>query len=338
MKKVIPLIIIIMTHCLTWSYGQQQNVLQYERLNDTREARVKGIEEETEAGRVVTQEEVDNPDTGPQYVLRSQIRKQTWVEGRADTDFFHTSNVFLSESAGSGEVDTSVLVQAVEASFSPNPGIEAWYGMLFPKIGFRQQWYFYGLTEDSAQADRLDDLDFYAQTAFGKLEYAFGEMAIAHFGIEYTRLVTDENGIGEFYNEILPNWGIQKSIPLNFEDTYLTFSYDGNYHAAETVTFFGGQSDILDRTDQSFTGAVSTEIVQNLFARLFYRFKYTGFIEDAERDDLTNTVGLGLNYYFNQYASIRGYWSYETRDSSGPFVADYEKMDTGVGVSGILRF
>jgi hypothetical protein len=47
---------------------------------------------------------------------------------------------------------------------------------------------------------------------------------------------------------------------------------------------------------------------------------------------------MAVAYSVNQWASLRVYANFEQRDSSGASVADYQKLDSGIGASALFRF
>ena len=62
------------------------------------------------------------------------------------------------------------------------------------------------------------------------------------------------------------------------------------------------------------------------------------FFVRIDRNDFYNTLGLSLIYNFNDWASLRTFVSYENRNSTDDTVADYNKWDSGAGVTFSARF
>ncbi len=62
------------------------------------------------------------------------------------------------------------------------------------------------------------------------------------------------------------------------------------------------------------------------------------FTRTENRQDLIQAVGVSLSYTLCQNASLRLFANFESRDSSGADIADYQKVDTGLGSSVRLAF
>src|SRR5437588_5661719 len=59
----------------------------------------------------------ESADVGPQYVVVPKVKRQ-WIELSLDSQFFYTSNVFLTEKSN---VDSNLWVTTAVAAFAPTP-------------------------------------------------------------------------------------------------------------------------------------------------------------------------------------------------------------------------
>ena len=69
----------------------------------------------------------------------------------------------------------------------------------------------------------------------------------------------------------------------------------------------------------------------------YYRFQYTHFTEGEDRNDYLHSLGLGIYYFFTEQFSVRGFVSYDIRQSN-IVLAEYKKLDAGVVVNFNFRF
>ncbi|MDX2225687.1 MAG: hypothetical protein SFY92_01095 [Verrucomicrobiae bacterium] len=275
-------------------------------------------------------------DVGPQFIVKSKPRRH-WIEATADAQYYYSDNMFLQESSQLGITDTTILVLTGQFALAPT-AFDVGGGKLSPRLGFRQQTYFYSLQNDDL-VNSLNNFDFDAQTAFADLSYLFYETWQARMGADWTRLITHEKVGNEFYEEALPRWGLDKFFPFG-DKMIFSVSYDGNYHLTSVTP--QPMSDINDRTDQSLTLAWTQQVVRRFIARPYYRFQHTTYINKNlnadDRTDYLNTVGLILSYQFNDWASVRLFCSYDMKDSDDRTIADYDKFDGGGGATLTFRY
>jgi hypothetical protein len=95
---------------------------------------------------------------------------------------------------------------------------------------------------------------------------------------------------------------------------------------------------INDRLDSTLGLFYSQELLPHLVVQPYYRFQWSHYTENSDRNDFYNTLGLSLIYSFNDWASLRTFVSYENRNSTDDTVADYNKWDSGAGVTFSARF
>ncbi len=272
----------------------------------------------------------ESADVGPQYLLLQQrpAERRTWWEGAVDVQYFYTSNMFLTEK---GNTDTGLLISTAYAAFAPPP-IALWGGELSFRAGYRHQRYMYGLDDTSNQ---LNNFDFDVGTVFLSARYKFREDWSAFLGVEYNRLLAHEDGWHEFYTELLPVWGLERQIPIN-DHHAVSLAYVGGYHLTHADP--NPTTNINDRVDSILSITWSWQIVPRVVLQPYYRFQQTHYWENSDRNDIFHTLGASIAWFLTDWASVRVFSNWELRDSNDEFVQDYEKFDTGGGLSLSVRF
>ncbi len=276
----------------------------------------------------------ENTDVGPQHILRV-LRRKTYFELVADSQFLYTDNPFLSDQ---NKTRTSLFVNTVQAAFAPEP---VWLGraQLAAAIGFRSQWFNYDL---DGNVGGLNRLDFNAQTAFLNARYQRGPWQL-YAGFDYTRLV-DQGSYKEAYREYAPSLGLLRFFPVNDS---LVFIVGAQFNAHLTEVPLQGlpTRDVNDRYDGVLNVSCNYEIVPRLFLQPYYRFQYTwypGYSDRAaaaiSRNDTVNTFGASLIYYFHRNISARVFVSYEMKAADYSQSFNYHKLDAGGGLAVSLRF
>lgn len=280
----------------------------------------------------------ETSDIGPQKVLATKERK-TLLEASVDAQFFYTDNMFFEEE---DQQETSVLLSTAEAALAPTP-YDLGPGRFGPRLGYRHQWYNFALP--GSRRD-LDEFDFNVQTFFTDLRYQLDDY-ILELGFEWNRLLSSHN-YGQFYQDYGPTWSAIRLLPFTKTEVF-SIGYSGQMRWADFDPELGllpgvtngmttAAEDALDRVDHIFTVALTHAITQKLITQPYYRYKFTHFIGDLDRHDHLHTVGVSLNYFFTPWASVRGFFGYDWRESSLSSVPDYEKLDTGGGVNFTLLF
>jgi hypothetical protein len=272
-------------------------------------------------------------DGGPQTVLIIKPRR-THFEAQADVQYFHTDNMFLLEDT---RQSVEALLSTVQLALAPTPyGLGD--GLFSPRIGYRHQWFNYGL--DGAKLDdsslKLSDFDFNAQTAFIDGRWLRNNWMIQG-GFDFIRLM-DSSDYDDFHLEYVPRWGVQRLFPLSNSST-LSVGYEGDYRFTDATALpFFLPSDLMDRTDHALFAAWTLAVCRQAVVQPFYRFKYTRFTEGDSREDYLNTVGLGLYGQVTRNISLRAFVNYETRDSSESTTPEYHQFNAGGGVNLTVRF
>jgi hypothetical protein len=269
---------------------------------------------------------LESADVGPQVLMIPKVRK-TLFEAGADIQYYYTSNALLSEK---GNVDTGILLSTAYAGLAPTP-IDLGSGQFAWRLGYREQFYNYGLDKTSNQ---LNNLDFNVGTAYLGARYTFGSNWTVSAGIDYNRYLSMEQNFNEFYTEALPQWGVEKIVPIN-DRNYLTLGYFGSYHL--TYTDPQPNTNSNDRLDSVLLLTSVSELAEKVVLQPYYRFQQSHYT-NQDRDEVINTFGVALAYMINAWSSVRVFSNYEVRSSNDSSVSDYHKFDTGVGVSVGLKF
>lgn len=281
-------------------------------------------------------------DTGPQTVLTFKPRK-SYFEAIADAHYFYTDNMFLNEE---DEQSADVLVSTAQLALAPTP-YDLGGGKFAPRIGYRHQWYMFGLAKDEQvnvfdfgtgtfRTADLDEFDFNAQTIFTDNRWTLGQWAF-DLGFDYTRLMDSED-YDQFYQEYVPRWGVQRLFPLH-ESGALSVGYAGNYRFAQTDLPPPGFNDNFNtRTDHILLVGYTQSLCKYAVVQPFYRFKYTRFTQGDERNDYLHSVGLAAHCFFTQHIGLRAFAGYDILETSNPSVPDYRRLDAGGGLNLTLRF
>jgi len=281
----------------------------------------------------------ENTDVGPQRILRLKPRK-TYFEIIADSQFFHTDNALLSDKTKAG---TTLFVNTVQAALAPE-AYKLGSGQFSPQLGFRSQWFDYGL---SGHDGGLSHLDFNAQTAFinGRQEWGLWQL---FGGLDFTRLL-DQHHYAEGYREYVPALGLQRFFPFGDRLVFAAGSQIG-YHFTgvpppAVAPFYPVSLHVNDRFDCVVNLSLAYALLPQLVVQPFYRFQYCrypqfsdGFHPVHAREDLIHSVGASLAYYFKRSVAVRFFTSYEIQDSSYPGSFDYHKFDAGGGATLDVRF
>ncbi len=309
------------------------------RLREQNEQAAKSFQEGDAVPEISPDE---SSDVGPQSVLRIKQRK-TYFEAMADAQFFYTDNMFLGDSF---RKSANVLVSTAQIALAPTP-YDLLDGKFAPRIGFRQQWFDYGLLGgDKVSVISLDDIyatpqkvrlnkfDFNAQTLFTDMQWSRDKWT-ASLGFDFTRLLTTSS-YSQFYREYVPRWSLQRNFTVN-ENGAFALGYMGDYRFTSvdtppTVL----DDDSNDRTDHSLFAAWTQQLCPHSLAQPFYRYTFTHFTARGSRDDQLHSLGVALYFFFTPQVSLRTFVSYDVRKSDS--AQDYRKLDAGGGVNLTVKF
>jgi hypothetical protein len=276
----------------------------------------------------------EEKDTGRQLLLATAPQPLwNWFNLNIDSQYFHTSNAFLSKTGVKG---TGMLVSTIDAEVTAPP-VTVPYGQLFTRAGFQYQWFDYGM---GGASDDLSDLDFDVATIYAEAQYELPDQWAVFANVAYTRLLFDGNGYDEFYKEVVPMIRLEKIFNIR-DDLKFTFGYSGNYRFSDEVPFPEQTRYCNNRTDQALTLLLTWNVAPKVDIRPFYRFQYSyypDYFAGQSRNDFLHTLGISADYYINSWSSIRIFLTYELRDSDASSTLDYRKLDVGGGLSAGIRF
>lgn len=279
----------------------------------------------------------ESSDVGQQFVVKAQKAKpkQEWLEAAFDIQFGTTTNALLSDSATR---DSTLMISTAQIAVAPTPW-EVSGGQLAVKAGYRHQKFNYGKLAGNERS--LNDLDFDVSTIFAQGRYLFNEHWVASAGVDYNRLLsaarsfpTDPGMYTEFYTEVVPSIGLARNFKID-EKSMFTASVTGNWHVTQIDD---PNTDHNDRIDEVLMASYVRELAPNLVVQPFYSASFTQFTRVHSRKDIVQTVGVTVAYAINKWASVRASANWEGRESTGSTSNNYEKLDTGLGVSFLARF
>jgi hypothetical protein len=310
--------------------NQVQNTQTRDELNQSAEKQAGG-------GDTVPQlYEGESSDVGPQSVVLSRPRR-TLFAAEADVQFFYTDNMLLTERQ---KQDTGVLLSTAQFALAPTP-YDLWNGTFTPQLGYRAQWFDFGLDGKKLPGPplRLSDFDFNAQTVFANELWSRGGWTFG-FGLNATRLFTT-SGYHSFYQELVPQWVAKYTIPINDRASFAA-SYEGDYHFTDINPQFleFATSDASDRTDHSLQLAYTQLFCQHVVFEPYYRLQFTHFTDYplGPRNDYLNSLGAGLYWLVCPNFSVRTFINYDILKTGNPRVAQYHKLDAGAGINLTFRF
>ena len=271
-------------------------------------------------------------DVGPQFLLarpQAAAPQHHWIEAFADWQLYFTNNALLTEK---DHRDTGIMVTTVQVAVN-FPTIAALGGQLAVKAGYRQQWWMYSLDKTRSG---LNNFDFSVGTVFLATRHSWDDDKwVASLSLDYNRYLSRDDNWNEFYVELAPSWSLERNFRFG-EKSLLTLGYYGAFHWTETDP--QPVSNINDRFDNSVGVTYTRELLPRLIAQAYYRIQWSHYTTNSDRNDLYNSLGLALVYNFNEWASVRAFLGYENRGSTDETVADYNKFDTGGGLTFTARF
>ena len=277
----------------------------------------------------------ETKDVGPQSILKMK-QKKTYFEVVADSQFFYTSNMLLAEkNPGVRLTDTSVFVNTAQFALAPTP-YQIGPGLLAPRIGYRHQWFDYGLEKNSRG---LGSFDFDVSTVFVDLRYRLGENWSVEAGFDWMRLLNHTPtyfSYDEIYKEYAPRVGVFRQFSFS-ETKVLSVGYQGSFHFSETPGNIPENQN--NRLDNSLIAAYTHALTSQLVLQPYYRIQYTHYTASpfGTRNDLLQTIGLSIHYYPTTRSGVRLFAGYDLKESDQPIVADYRKLDAGRGLNFNLK-
>jgi hypothetical protein len=271
----------------------------------------------------------ENEDVGPQRILKVKPT-HTYFEGLADTQIAFTDNNRLDNHQ---RVSTLYAVNTVQFAFAPS-AYDLGPGKFAPRVGFRSQWYNYGLGVHNSESA----LDFDAQTVFASGQYLWHDNWEFDTELDYTRLVSQQDYY-KFYYEVLPSLTVQRFFKIRDNLQFALLAQE-SYHFSG-VKSLGTYDDVNNRLDSVVGASLSWQLFNHLVVQPYYRFDETYYprdFADAHRNDFLHTFGASATWYFWPQFSARIYASESIRTSDDPNTPSYDKFDGGVGLNLTMRF
>jgi len=274
----------------------------------------------------------EESDVGPQSVLEIKPRRQLF-EAMIDSQFYHTDNVLLVDSA---KYSTTVLVSTAQFALAPTP-YDLWGGQFAPAVGYSQQWFDYGLGDNVSTPyfHDVNTLDFNAQTMFADLRWWTKPGLTAELGFNYLRLLSTSD-YSSFYEEADPYAGLSATIAD--DKVSGTFAYQASYHMPNGTTY-DIDPDFNERFDSLLSISCIVKLSQRFSVQPYGQYRYTHFFTDTSRNDQFGTFGLAAYYQVCRYCHVRAFLNYNLRRSDRADLApNYEEFDAGAGVNVDIRF
>jgi hypothetical protein len=303
-------------------HAQPVNVQQFQNTQQAQQLQqpLPGLNTATNAPEIYPGE---NADTGPQRILRLAPRPD-YFSVLLDSQVFYSDNANFAQ--GSAIIGSAVFVNTAQIAFTP-PEMKLGPGKFAPAAGFISQWYNYG-------SDRMQSLDFNAQTAFISGRYNLGNWQFG-LGVNYTRLL-DQGDYAQTYSEWLPALTVQRIFPVN-DDLLFVIGNQVDYHFTSVPPETGTSTEINNRFDEAVNLTISWQITRQLSFQPYYRFQYSNYrydtLQNGDRNDYLNSFGVTLAYYFNKNFSVRTFFNYNVKQSDDSFTPAYHEYNGGVGAN-----
>jgi hypothetical protein len=269
-------------------------------------------------------------DVGQQNILKVKRRKRRF-DVQIDSQFLYTSNTALEENGN----DSTLLVNTIYLAYAPD-ATPLWGGQLLPSIGYRHQFFNYGLMGSAPSAAAAD---FDSQAIVGQLQLRTTNNWTFSTGLEYARLLDHDPSFSsykEFYREWVPRYLATKFYYLS-ETRFFGMSYQGAYHITDSPRNTANTS-AQDRLDQGLLAAYTHAFGPTWTVQPFTRAVYTHYTDQQGRDDFLVTVGGTVFYTINEWLTARAFVSYDVRETDIPTVPDYQKLDMGIALGVNKRF
>ncbi|MGJ8651014.1 MAG: MtrB/PioB family outer membrane beta-barrel protein [Opitutaceae bacterium] len=275
-------------------------------------------------------------DLGPQYLLIPSVPPHDWFHALIDFQYLKTSNPTLQE--GSGDSSTDLFVLTAQFGVT-TPKKKFLSGEWSNYTGVRYQVFRYGLSDRDEVIGGIpvENNDFNALSVFSDLYWNY-ELWQLRLGLRWTEFENDLNGSG-FYNEIVPNWGVKRGIPIS-QNSILTVSYEGALYLTESTAFTFARDDLNDRFVNSLGASYLYRVSEKLYIEPSARVSYSVYDNTAtgDREDTVVSIGVTASYYFNETMAIRVFGNHQRRNSTGLGISNYENTDIGLGGSLSLSF
>lgn len=250
-------------------------------------------------------------DLGEQRLLVPDSRYKS-LTLFANASEFYTSNAALTNGGEQGDWFT-----ALQFGGSWVPRIK---GSLFGEVSALQQLYRY--------AD-LSGLSFNSLDVGGGLIYVFRDLGdLSAFARYNYNLLTDASSSNSIFYQQTIRLGVQK--PFVFSRAHSATV------ALNTDLNLDGWPDYALRNRFALLAGYQANLTRRLQANLFYQIAYFPFLE-VDRRDWNQILSAGLAYNFTPWFSVNASVSASFNNSNESFYT-YDVLNTGAGVSAVLRF
>jgi hypothetical protein len=285
----------------------------------------------------------ENADIGEQHILKVIPNPTRW-EVVADSRFFYTDNATLSQlTANNPLTSSSVFVNTISAAYAPTP-YKFGDGRFAPTAGYRAQWYNYE-GKNLPGGTSVSSLDFNAQTAFIGGKYLMPNNWQLFGEFDYTRIVQQPEYSLEFYHEYVPSFGVQRLVQIS-QNSLISISLMTDYHFSWVPN---PPTPSQDHMDDTLSLAYSWQPIPKIVVQPYYRFTYSRYRFDSAgnnsaRNDLLNSFGFSVSYYFTPWLSLQAFDNYDYRSSDDNSLAfagfnlGYRAFNLGVDLTATFRF
>ncbi|MFM8886227.1 MAG: hypothetical protein ACKOKC_07425 [Chthoniobacterales bacterium] len=250
-------------------------------------------------------------DLGEQRLLVPDSRYKS-LTLFANASEFYTSNAALSNAGAQGDWFT-----ALQFGGSWVPRLK---GSLFGEVSVLQQLYRYA---------EFSNLSFNSLDVGGGLIYVFRDLGdLSAFARYNYNLLTDASSSNSIFYQQTIRLGLQK--PFVFSRAHSATV------GLQTDLNLDGWPDYALRNRFALLLGYQANLTRKLQANLFYQIAYFPFL-DVDRRDWNQILSAGLAYNFTPWFSVNASVSASFNDSNESFYT-YDVLNTGAGVSAVLRF
>ncbi len=272
----------------------------------------------------------ENTDIGEQHILRVIPKPKIW-QVVADSRFFYTDNATLSQS-GNPLTSASMFVNTVSAAYAPTP-YKLGVGRFAPAIGYNVLWWNY------EGGGSVSGLDFNAQTVFLGAKYMLPQDWTIFGNFDYSRMVNQPHYGLEFYHEYVPSAGVQKLFQPS-QNSLFSASLQTDYHFGTVLQPYI-PADSQNHLDETLSLVFQWQPVQKVVVQPYYNLTYAYYrFDTAGHNELLNSFGFSVAYYFTQWLSLQAFDNYDVRSSNDTTGSNqgYRAFDLGMELTATFRF
>lgn len=323
---------------------QDMQLRQQVQDTDTVADSTRSLEEETLTAKPLS------GDLGEVTVMSKTARKPCFYL-TVDCQAFYNSNVLYAESPDQ-KFSAWQIITTPEIGFAPQIQDEQ-YAMLFPRAGFRYQFFTYAQAETGPfpyDTAGISANNFQVMNPFVSVGWSFSEDLYLSFSADANVFM----GSGNTNPLVGRDWSAYTNFldeyPLAWQATWFKSLADWT-----SVSISGRASYVLanptnfTRTDNNLTFSWSVNPLKQLNLQAYGSFrlaKYTGVqlpapnFDNYDRLDFQQTYGFSATWSPIENVSVRTFVSWTKSDSSVsvPETGDYEALNAGTGINMIYKF